>query len=331
MERPTWPETASTSGAGSCQMTPHLKPEPLRQAIADSIAVNVKAYNVPAFCQDLGLPAAESDSAWSSKAVYVRGLLQGRDLADLVDVASRVLAEWDDDALQALVDLAGARGVRGELKNLIFASTGPKPEIVLRDAVNNVVEITRGADRCLVYDQPLPEQGLTWSTLTQWWAETHLQETNLDAAARHLWQRLNLSLYSEPERMLFNTYTKRYGQDPTTLALLPQVWLHYDPYLRPNPQQRPGAVIRQRMDFLLLAPGRRRVVLEVDGRHHYATEDGRASSSRYATMVAEDRRLRLTGYEVYRFGGAEFNRPDAIAMLDRFFDELLAGDVRAHL
>ena len=92
MERPTWPETASTSGAGSCQMTPHLKPEPLRQAIADSIAVNVKAYNVPAFCQDLGLPAAESDSAWSSKAVYVRGLLQGRDLADLVDVASRVLA-----------------------------------------------------------------------------------------------------------------------------------------------------------------------------------------------------------------------------------------------
>ncbi len=55
------------------------------------------------------------------------------------------------------------------------------------------------------------------------------------------------------------------------------------------------------------------------------------SSSRYATMVAEDRRLRLTGYEVYRFGGAEFNRPDAIAMLDRFFDELLAGDVRAHL
>ena len=278
-------------------------------------------------------PRAKSDSAWNSKAVYVSGLLQGRDLADLLDVASKVLAQWDDDALQALVDLAGARGVRGELKNLIFASTGAKPEIVLRDAVNNVVEITRGADRCLVYDQPLPEQGLTWAALTRWGrAETHLQETNLDVAARHLWQRLNISLDSEPERILFSTYTKRYGQDSDTLALLPQVWLHYDPYLRPNPQQRPGAVIRQRMDFLLLAPGRRRVVLEVDGRHHYANEDGRAAPSRYATMVTEDRRLRLTGYEVYRFGGAEFiNRPAAIAMLNSFFDELLAGDVRPHL
>ena len=310
-------------------MTASLRPEPLRQAIADSIAVNGKAYNVLAFCEKLGLPATEGDSAWKSKAGYVRGLLQGLHLAGLVDVAGQVLAEWDD-ALQALVDLAGARGIRGELKNLIFASIGPKPEIVLRDAVNNVVEITRGADRCLIYDRPLPEQGLTWAALTHWWAETHLNETNLDVAARHLWRRLNRSLASDPERMLFNTYTKRYGQDPTILALLPQVRLHYDPYLRPIPQLRPGSVIRQRMDFLLLAQGRRRVVLEVDGQHHYSRDEIPAPS-RYATMVAEDRRLRLTGYEVYRFGGAEFNRPDATAMLHSFSDELLVGELRSHL
>ena len=30
---------------------------------------------------------------------------------------------------------AAVTGVVGELKNLIFASTGPKPEIVLRDAL----------------------------------------------------------------------------------------------------------------------------------------------------------------------------------------------------
>lgn len=221
--------------------------------------------------------------------------------------------------------------MRGDLKNLIFATIGPKPQIVLRDAVNNVVEITQGADRCLVYDRPLPEQGLAWSALVKWWAEDHLRETNLDAAGRHLWQRLNRSLDSDPEHLVFTTYTKRYGQDPSVLALLPQVWLHYDPYLRALPQHRPGSVIRQRMDFLLLMPGRRRVVIEVDGRHHYATEDGRADPQRYATMVSEDRRLRLTGYEVYRFGGAEFAEPQRIAnALDKFFDELLSDEPRPH-
>ena len=78
------------------------------------------------------------------------------------------------------------------------------------------------------------------------------------------------------------------------------------------------------MDFLLLLPGRRRVVLEVDGRYHYSTEDGAASTSRYAHMVREDRRLRIAGYEVYRFGGAEFTGDDGgKAMLEGFFTRLL--------
>ena len=34
-----------------------------------------------------------------------------------------------------------ASGVSGGVKNLIFAANGPKPELVLRDAVNNDVEI----------------------------------------------------------------------------------------------------------------------------------------------------------------------------------------------
>lgn len=309
-----------------------LKPEPLRQAIAQSIAENVKAYNVVAFCRKVGLAVEDDDTAWEGKAVYVTGLLQGWELPELIVLARQVLGQWDDEALQDLVALVGTRGVRGDLKNLIFATIGPKPQIVLRDAVNNVVEITQGADRCLVYDRPLPEQGLTWNALVQWWAEEHLVETDLDVAGRDLWQRLNRSLDSTPEHLLFSTFTKRYGQDPSTLALLPQVWLHYDPYLRPNPQQRPGAVIRQRMDFLLLMPERRRIVLEVDGRHHYAADDGRADPQRYATMVSEDRRLRLTGYEVYRFGGAELSQPEiATATLDDFFDELLSGQTRPHL
>ena len=40
-------------------------------------------------------------------------------------------------------------------------------------------------------------------------------------------------------------------------------------------------------------------------------------------MVAEDRELRLAGYEIYRFGGAELvDRPDTARRLDDFFDRL---------
>ncbi len=54
-------------------------------------------------------------------------------------------AALDDAKVAASSD--AVRGVDGELKNIIFASSGPKPEIVLRDAVNNIVEIVKTRSR----------------------------------------------------------------------------------------------------------------------------------------------------------------------------------------
>lgn len=66
------------------------------------------------------------------------------------------------------------------------------------------------------------------------------------------------------------------------------------------------------------------MVIELDGRQHYADDDGTASPGRWAEMVAEDHRLRLAGYEVYRFVGAGFvDRSKAGALLRQFFEELL--------
>jgi len=114
-------------------------------------------------------------------------------------------------------------------------------------------------------------------------------------------------------------------------ALIPQVYLHYDPYTRKN-SEHTGALYRRRMDFLLLAPDRSRIVIEVDGAHHYGIknppdDNGRvtytASPRLYSEMVAEDRRLRLADYEIYRFGGWELTRPDSLKDLSGFFTELL--------
>jgi hypothetical protein len=44
-----------------------------------------------------------------------------------------------------------------------------KPQLVFADALNNDVEIVEGSDRCLIYDEPLAEAGLTWRALVKWW------------------------------------------------------------------------------------------------------------------------------------------------------------------
>jgi very-short-patch-repair endonuclease len=106
---------------------------------------------------------------------------------------------------------------------------------------------------------------------------------------------------------------------------LPQVYLHFDPLTRAQRRAfgKPDYLSRERMDFLLLLPNGVRIVIEVDGKQHYADGDA-ASPPRYADMVAEDRALRLIGYEVFRFGGYELRQPDAATVLRRFFDDLFA-------
>ena len=206
--------------------------------------------------------------------------------------------------LTTCLALAGRGGVRGEMKNLIFAADGPKPRIVLRDAINNDLEIVENAEYCLVYDRPLADTGLTWRQLTAWRAGSDsLDGEEERAAARELYARLLKSMdRNGAERFVFERYCARYRTHGFDIpALIPQVYLHYDPYTR----WAGGTLTRQRMDFLLLLDRRRRVVLEVDGVQHYADADGRASPARYAEMVSADRELRLAGYEVYRFGGHE--------------------------
>jgi hypothetical protein len=84
-------------------------------------------------------------------------------------------------------------------------------------------------------------------------------------------------------------------------ALIPQVYLHYDPYTQKE-RGVPGPLVRQ----------------------HYAGDDGRAAPERYAEMMKEDRALRLAGYEVYRFGTKELMNGQTSRELARgFFQSLL--------
>lgn len=309
-------------------MVSGVTPLKLREAIADTVAAWVKSYDVAQACVALGLapPRDESDDPFRSKRVYVLSRLHGKSLAELADLAHRVAAEYDDKLLQPLLDQLGAHGVQGELKNLIFAADGPKPRIVLRDAVNNVIDIVEHAEHCLVYDRPVTERGLTWRELVAWWTEQQSGEPEDERErALVLYDRLARTLANEVEKKLFRTYCGLYAEpDGFDLpALIPQVYLHYDPYTKRQLGDRPGQLKRQRMDFLMLLPRRARVVLEVDGRQHYASSDGLADPVRYAEMAAEDRSLRLAGYEVFRFGAHELTVDKTAVDLRTFFRQLL--------
>jgi very-short-patch-repair endonuclease len=218
----------------------------------------------------------------------------------------------------------------GRAKNLIFASTGPKPELGFADAVNNDIVILRHAEHCLVYDELTGNDELRWTTLVAWWAAREGLEPTDASTRKRLGERLSKSLGSEPERRFFNAYFKvfRPRLGDALPALVPQVYLHYDPMTLGEPRAR-GDDRRfnvQRMDFLLLLPHGVRIVVEIDGQQHYSTSaeaSAKPSPEEYARTVRADRNLRLAGYEVYRFGGHEFQDEDGcVSVIEEFFTRL---------
>jgi len=212
------------------------------------------------------------------------------------------------------------RGVRTRPKNLIFASK-VKPDLRFSDAINNDVEVVSGRDHVLIYDRPIGSEGLAWRDLQIWWEES----TGLEGeeAKKSLYRRLISCLpdNSPPQRLLFESYFKHFKHSiPRLPALLPEVWLHWDP--KTVQERGKDALLRFRMDFLLLLPNGVRIVLEVDGKQHYADADSKAEPSKYAAMVAADRDLRLAGYDVYRFGATELIASTGPTMVGEFFERL---------
>ena len=211
---------------------------------------------------------------------------------------------------------------RGRPKNLIFASQ-EKPDLRFIDTMDNEIEIVSNADKVLVYDRPIGADGLRWNDLQLWWAQTNAIADETEAKTS-LYQRLLACLpdSSPPQNRLFRAYFKAFKQAiPGLPVLLPEVWLHWDP--RTVRERGVRALLSHRMDFLLLVPGGVRVVIEVDGQQHYASND-RADPHRYAKMAAADRELKLARYEVYRFGAVELLSDTIISDTRAFFAALFA-------
>lgn len=225
----------------------------------------------------------------------------------------------EDAYLTASLASVGA-GKQSSPKNLIFAST-VKPDLRLGNALDNDIEVMSDPANVLIYDRPVTNSGLLWRDLQTWYSETYRIEAS--QAKKHLYRRLASCLpkSSPPQTLAFSSFFKAFTTAiPELPVLLPEVWFHWDP--QTVTQRGKQALLRYRMDFLLLLPGGIRVVIEIDGKHHYSDSDGLPSPRLYAEMMEADRALRLAGYEVYRFGAYELGLPNAQELLIGFYRSL---------
>ncbi|MEU5900207.1 hypothetical protein [Streptomyces venezuelae] len=222
---------------------------------------------------------------------------------------------------------AGQAGARRP-RQVVFA-TLRKPDIRISSVLDGDLEILDQAERdddLLVYDRVVGNEGLRWRDLMDWWQTKHgITDTN--QAKQTLLHRMRISVPKEAtgQDNLGNLYYDLYQDDlDDKPALLPEVWLHWDH--QTIGQRRDRAQHNIRMDFLMLLPGRRRIVLEVDGSQHYTDNRGRnPSPHRYAATMAADRELKFLGYHVYRFGHAELQDLQAARpLVTDFFARLLS-------
>ena len=236
--------------------------------------------------------------------------------------AGAELRETGNDGGYPVFSVVSTRAGRArQPKNVIFASRA-KPDIRFRDAIDNDIEIVGNAGDVLVYDRPIGA-GVLWGDLLAWWKDREGIDTSDNQASSALYQRLCSILpeNSPPQQNLFFLYHSIYRDIlPGLPALLPEVWLLWDP--KAARLRGPDALLRHRMDFLLLLPRGERIVLEVDGETHYAT-NGRPDPRQYADGARADRDLKLAGYEVFRFGATELQDPgSARALVGQFFTDL---------
>ena len=97
-------------------------------------------------------------------------------------------------------------GFHSRPKNLIFGSSGPKPEIGFVSAVDNEIALLSNPGNAFIYDEPIqPDRGLTWLNLVRWYAKGRKVDEDL---RKELGRRLMNATGSPVELALFKEYFK---------------------------------------------------------------------------------------------------------------------------
>lgn len=216
------------------------------------------------------------------------------------------------------------------VKNLIFAAKF-KPDIVLGNAMRNEIQI-KDPKGALIYDESIADKCLTWKELEEWYNNRNYNKNKTDCQS--IKDKFYECLDSPAEKLFLDAYFELLEDVGENIpALLPQVYLYYDPKLM---SQRDSKVFEhQKIDFMMIFDYGQCAVMEIDGQQHYGepmkSDNNKyyASPLKYAEMMSAHRKMTLSGYDVYRFGGREFwcggeqTKEDIIISIKDFFNRLL--------
>ena len=150
---------------------------------------------------------------------------------------------------------------------------------------------------CSMDDRPIGAGGLRWRELQAWWMQTR---------ARRRGERQAVALSTaDPQPAGDPRRRSATSTSPTTRSTARRcpTCPRFCPKSGSTKTVRArGArsLLGLRMDFLLLVGGRR-IVIEVNGSHHYSA-GGRPDPGKYGANMRADQELKLRGYEVFRFG-----------------------------
>lgn len=213
---------------------------------------------------------------------------------------------------------------------IIFAAQS-KPDFQVHNINTNIEDISidiSDPSKYLVYDEGNQKNLITWNELNSWYIKIR-NRYPFHRITSTLKEQCENSLSNPFERDFFKYYFELYEEKLNTKlpALFPQVHLNVDTKNK-NKENK----INQRMDFMLCLNNGKRIIIELDGYEHYAekiyhpngTYNYKFAPKNYANMVTVDRKLRLDGYDIYRFGGSEYakNPMDFKNIMKEFFDAL---------
>ena len=202
---------------------------------------------------------------------------------------------------------------------LVFAAKY-KSEIERFDSDSNKMRYKRKDEDYLIYDDEIDEQlGIRNKHLQDWWSKQGITNTTLE-------KRLIESINSNFQKEVFNIYKNQIEPilKENTPALLPEVELFRNSYTNKEKENSEP----QRMDFCLIMPSNKKIIIEVDGIHHFAEkENGKwiASDKKYASQCKFDNEWQLRGNEIYRISNRALmdnKSEDNIIFIKEFFIKL---------
>ncbi len=289
------------------------------------------ADDVPNLLKELGINETSELDPYDSKRRYLRDVFSRVSDKDFLKFCEELKGYYKDTSgteactneaqfqidlsrFKSALNLLGAGYSRISNSNQLFFGALEKPDFWMEADSGLLRDRT---DSSLIYKGPYRSDGILNSDLKKWF-----DNSNLKINYSNLIGRLEESIKPKRELDFFRAYYSVFCK-PNHNALLPQVWLNWEPISR---QQRGSPSVPQRFDFLWWGPNNKCAVIELDGSSHIET-DGNPDETKYVHQIASDRDLTLRGFQVFRFGNKEtayWKHGNILSQkISDFFDRLL--------